>query len=393
MSGVLNMNLVIPKLSLWDNEATMECRLLNFEEFSPINSFYNNYYRKNRTLDQWRWEFVSPARSFGLPLPFAVICDGEKVAGTQALIPIRMIDQDGVFWSAKSEETLVDPAYRGQNLFSLLYEPLFDYARRNNILAIWGFTPARRAFEKLGFSVPVKTGQLFLPFSFRFLPMAMENPRAWPLGLLALAGSQGLSFLGGIRNFFQITGSQEEIKILTAAEPPEEAGILCERFIKTWGGVTIYRDADYLAWRFYENPYLRPICLKAIQADRLVGFLAFCMTPDRMGYLVDILAVPGREGCSTAEIYRLTRSVISKMVSEAVRRLGAMGALGVRAWSVTEHPFARIVRRELQGHGFWFFPRGHDMIFKVISGLPERPGLSNTHEWYITRVFSEGSTG
>ncbi|MCX5919592.1 MAG: GNAT family N-acetyltransferase [Deltaproteobacteria bacterium] len=371
----------------------VEYRLLLPEENKHANNFYNAFYQKKRTLEQWRWEFISPARKLGEPLPFAAAFDGEKLVGTQAIIPIRMIDQKGVFWAAKSEETLVDPAYRGQNLFAKMYELLFAYARQKGLYAIWGFTPARRAFEKIGFAIPLQTRQLFLPFSSHYLPAILEKPYAWPLGVLALIGSRIIHLKGILRRLLRgnFPDHHDGLEIIYSPEPPAEAGTICERFVHTWGGTTIYRDPEYLAWRFYGNPYLRPLCLVAKQKDHIQGFLFFCMTPDRMGYIVDLLAIPVGNNLpinsAIDDVYR----VVSALIKESVRRLESMGALGVRIWSVGGHPFDRLVRQELKRQGFLFVSKGHDMIFQLVSGLPERQGLSMIKNWYITRAFTEGT--
>jgi len=372
----------------------VECRLLSSEEGIQANNFYNAFYQKKRTLEQWRWEFISPAQKWGGPLPFAAAFDGEKLVGTQAMIPIRMIDQNGIFWAAKSEETLVDPAYRGQNLFARLYELLFAYAHQKELSAIWGFTPARRAFEKIGFTIPLHTCQLFLPFSPRYIPAILGKSWAWPLGLLAWVGSRVMSLNAMFRhslshNFLK----HHEVEIVTSPTPPVEAGAICERFVKNWGGATIYRDTEYLAWRFHKNPYLRPLCLVAKQEGFINGFLTFCLTPDQMGYIVDLMAAPVQNNLPLKAASENVRPLVSALIKESVRRLEAMGALGVRIWSVTPHPFDQLVRRELKRQGFFFVSKGHDMVFQLVPGLPEHPGLSQVHNWYITRAFTEGTIG
>ena len=374
--------------------ADMECNLLNKEHSSRFNNFYNTYYGTHRTFDQWKWEFLTPSRDFGPPFPFAAVVDGEKIVGTQALIPLRMIDRKGIFWTAKSEETLIDPSYRGQNLLARMYETLFDYARENNFLGVWGFTPARKAFDKLGFTLPAQTRQLFMPFYSRYIPVVLEKPKLWPLGLIALASSRMVGFLGAFPWLLSNkTFRNKKIEVCISIQPPADAGNLCERFVKTWGGVTLYRDAKYLSWRFYQNPYLRPICLEVFQKGILTAFLAFSMTPDRMGYLVDITAAPAEEGFSLKEACHDVRPLVSAMLREAVRRLRNMGALGVRTWSVNNHPFDTLVRHELIRQGFWFVPRGFDIIFQIVPGTPERQGFNIVDHWYITRAFTQGTTG
>jgi len=118
----------------------MEVRLIAEGEEQLCNDFYNRIYGKNRTQQQWQWEFVDNTYD-GTPIPYSVVNDNGRIAGTQAFIPIQLIDKDGPYWTAKSEETLVDPDYRGKRLFEKMYARLFDYAREHDFACIWGFTP------------------------------------------------------------------------------------------------------------------------------------------------------------------------------------------------------------------------------------------------------------
>ena len=89
----------------------------------------------------------------GRVVPFVLAEVNGRAVGIQALIPIAMIDAKEVFWTAKLEETLVDPAYRGSRVFIQMYEKLFRYAEEHGLVSIWGFTPCslfRRVHCKVG---------------------------------------------------------------------------------------------------------------------------------------------------------------------------------------------------------------------------------------------------
>lgn len=147
----------------------MEIRLIRDNDIEACNALHNKFSPNPRTLEQWRWDFQSGLYESD-QRPFAVVDDGGRIAGTQAFIPIPMIDHTGVFWTAKSEETLVDPDYRGQKLFDRMYDLLFEYARSHDLRYIWGFTPATKAFGKIGFQIPGMTEQILFPFRPRALP-------------------------------------------------------------------------------------------------------------------------------------------------------------------------------------------------------------------------------
>ena len=140
----------------------VKIRLANQGDFKTCNALHNAAYDSARSLEQWAWTFNSSLFSEA-DLHFVLAEDEGKIVGTQALMPIQMIDAGGVYWSAKSEETLVDLEYRGQGLFEKMYEKAFEVARESNFESIWGFTPARKSFERVGFEIPQDTSQLFRP--------------------------------------------------------------------------------------------------------------------------------------------------------------------------------------------------------------------------------------
>ena len=116
-----------------------------------LNEFYNNYYNENRTTKQWFWLFGQFPLSDGR-LPFAFAELKGKVVGTQALIPIKFINEQGTFWTGKSEETLVDPSMRRLNIFRKMYDRLFQIEEVQQLEILWCFSPALKAFEKIGYS-------------------------------------------------------------------------------------------------------------------------------------------------------------------------------------------------------------------------------------------------
>ena len=90
------------------------------EDYSMINDFYNRIHGLNRSIDEFYWEFHNCP--FGKSI-YVIAKDGDKIVGTNCVIPIDLIYSDNsIIKSGKSEDTLVDPDYRGQNIFNNIYE-------------------------------------------------------------------------------------------------------------------------------------------------------------------------------------------------------------------------------------------------------------------------------
>jgi GNAT superfamily N-acetyltransferase len=376
----------------------MRIRLATPEDALACNAFYNQYYTDKRTLDQWKWEFCSSLYR-GPMVPFVLVEDGGRVVGTQAMIPVPMIDNQGTFWTAKSEETLVDPHYRGKRLFARMYELLFDYAKRNDIQAIWGFTPAERAFKRLGFAVPGGTSQLFRPFSGRSVKILSDRyyarkEKAQRSALKIIGGvlaGTGLSIVSSAlylsQQIVERRTFKEGLHLKTLADPPEEIGELSVSFVKQWGGATIFRSADYLRWRIFANPHVSAMVRAVYMSNQLLGWVIYALDDDSMGYIVDLMAIAD----SADELSAI--AVTKILLRDAVKRLQKAGAVGVRAWQINDHPFGRLVAQPMKRMGFFLMRRGHQVVVYPQLDTIERQSLNFFDNWYITRLYTQGLLG
>ncbi|WP_341908103.1 GNAT family N-acetyltransferase [Polaromonas sp. YR568] len=375
----------------------MEVRLIHESEIEACNAMHNAYYGKNRTVDQWRWEFAKWRLPDG-SIPYAIVRDAGKLVGTQALIPIRFIDRNGVFLTAKSEDTLIDPQYRGKNLFDSMYELLFRVAREGKIQCIWGFTPARGAFTRVGFDFPSDTSQLLLPLSSSFL---LDNFKQQGTSLSKLKQLfyevTGFTAVAGFGTYKLLQGGDKlnrdglaaGINIAALDTVPEEVSDLSHRFVARWSGMTIYRDAAYYRWRLHDNPYTPACLIGAYTGNKLVGIVAFALNHTGIGFIVDIIAC-SELGVAHAELDQI---IVSMLLCEASRRMRVMGASCVRAWSVSDHPFDRLVRDVAKKQGFFHLQRGHGVVRYTRDATNDAGPLNNIHQWYVTRLYSEGTDG
>ncbi len=370
----------------------MEIRLIADGEERLCNEFRNRIYGEHHTISQWRWEFAENTYD-KRPIPYAVIEDDGKIVGTQAFIPTRMIDRDGVYWTAKSEATLLAPEYRGKHLFEKMYDLLFAYAEEHDFACIWGFTAAVRALAPLGFIFPSKTEQIFLPFSTRAVTAMMEKDGYGTqkrmadrikigLAQTATAFAQTVSALKLARHG---KSKLDGIEIRTMPHADEQAGDLCRRFIDKYGGTTVYRDAQYLQWRVFENPYARSIVKGAYRDGVLLGWAAYTLADDGMGYLVDILAADNDD--------QNLEGTIKMLLIEAAIGARNMGATGIRGWRVNDHPFDKLVAKAAKAVGFYHIKRGFSFVLYNCPASKTRADHTDGRDWYISRIFTEGVLG
>ncbi len=374
-------------------EQDIQVRLVEDSEMQACNLFHNKLYKKSRSFEQWQWEFKSNLYNSS-SVPFAVAVNQGQIVGTQALIPIRMIDRTGVYWTAKSEETLVDPQFRGNKLFERMYTVLFNYAKEHNYVNIWGFTPAAKAFTRLNFSIPARTEQLFVPFSQKAISMLLAKEpfsrqsmlKRSLRNIVAHAGGRIAQSVAAFKISMQKRVKLTGLRLENICDPTDETAEVCQRFIDRWGGRTIYRDSNYFKWRFFTNPYVRSNIVGIYLEKELLGWVAFSLGDDGMSYLIDLMVNGDGKRISTELLVR-------ELLLEAVIRTRNMGAYGIRSWHVNEHPFDRLVTKAAKKVGFVHIKQGHAFVLYDCDGGSSRSAADNFNEWYITRVFTEGLHG
>ena len=103
--------------------------------------------------------------------------------------------------------------------------------------------------------------------------------------------------------------------------------------------------------------------------------------------LVDIIAVDSGDGRMAAG------DATMALLRECGVRARDMGAVAVRGWSVTDHPYDFIVRRAARRQGWLHFRRGNYMIYRLLDENGPSNDRGSVERWYITRIFTEGPSG
>lgn len=357
----------------------MQVEFLKDDDIEECNDFHNRAYGSNRTLKQWHWQF-DPL--LGGKRPFVVAKEGGRVVGTQALMPITMLDAAGELLTAKSEETLVNPSMRGKGVFQKMYEPLTAYAREQGVKAIWGFTPAHKAFEGIGFYVPDRTSQLVHPLSVR-AAAAFGDSVGTGLRRVAMGAAIGAASLVSAARVALASDRTSGIHLEVLEQPPAEAGAFCREFVRGWGGVTILRDQAYLKWRYYDNPAVRATLLGAYRGETLVGWVAYSLDEASIGYIVDAIVLRTEDA----------QQILHALMLQSVLALRSAGAVAIRSWRLNAHPFDQLISKVARSLGFYLLRRGEPVVLYLAQGKDAAASLSVWDDWFVTRAYTQGEVG
>ena len=345
-------------------------RLLQESEKQLANNFFNEIYKTDRPLKNFEWEFFEGP--FGKAIYVVAIDESitahTKIVGIQCAIPIEMISTQGnVVLTAKSEDTLVDPAYRGQKIFERMYDLLFDACRRAGIKYIWGFTPANKAFERLGFEIPFKAEQALLVFK----PVAAYdnkkklNAQNKIKDEMKILGLSVLSWLKGLKTNFASSTLLQEI-------PIQAKELLFKRVYSEQTYFTLHETDAYLNWRLHKNPFQNDY--KNYQAtDPNKQFDALINFRKDVAYIEQIISKPGTS--TTAELASL------------IKVFRKEGTPLVRAFCFSSNDVLKQQGVSLTEAGFTYLKRGSYFVWK---SLDEKNEI-RTNQLLINRLFTQGN--
>jgi hypothetical protein len=224
---------------------------MNDSDIVQVNEVYNTAYGNIRPDRYFEWEFLNgPWGKAIYVIAEDMEKSGNKIIGTQSAIPIVMTDGVSEVLTAKSEDTFVHPDYRGQKLFDKMYDMLFDECIKSGIQYIWGFTYAKKPFEKIGFSIPFSTVQ----------GIKVNRPMKAAKTLIALNPANNLKsklkiFLGSYYSYFK-TISQKGGEVETEIDSDFNLFSNRQKFLLESEGLwSIKFTPEYLQWRLNKNPY------------------------------------------------------------------------------------------------------------------------------------------
>lgn len=228
-------------------------RLATEQDYESINNFHNRTYKKNRTIQEFLWEFHKGP--FGKSI-YVIAVDGDKIVGTNCVIPIVFTNfNNEEVLTGKSEDTLVDPEYRGQNIFNHIYEFLFKQCSEQGIKIIWGYTSAKKPFEKIGFKIPYDHMQSLavnhILSSYRyFVSLNPKNRWKEKLQILALCTLSKLKVWAS-----GFSSSQLNYKLVEEKTVINGVDELVKDSCKNHSDYFFVQQSNnFQQWRIYDNP-------------------------------------------------------------------------------------------------------------------------------------------
>ena len=329
----------------------------------------------------WEWQYF---KRTGYDTIFVVAEKDGEIIGTQAIIPIKIISNSGIFLTGKSESTLVHKLFRGHGVFNRMYEKIFEIANQKGIEAIWGFTGAEKAFSRVGFNIPTKLSIIHIWLdvkkAFAFYLEKLKKYHGFLSYLTALPLLILLIFLriwlSICLHFFSIKYRNDLKKvnlIMNNRKDFENFLMLLNKRNQENGIVTIYRDLEYMNWRIFNNPSINYNVL-LYSKSQIKGYLIFYIYKEIL-FITDYY-------CSNSD--RVFSILLAKTIIYGLKNKCNL----IQLWD-SESSENQKYSRILKIFSSLKFKHINPMVFKIIRNEMTNDKQNVSH-WFITEIFSQG---
>jgi GNAT superfamily N-acetyltransferase len=352
---------------------------LSRDEMLQANRLYNASNTHERTATQFQWEFYDAPAGEAIYVA-AVDIDkplGEQVIGTQCAIPIHFTDaDDNKILTAKSEDTFLDPAYRGQKLFDKMYALLFEECKKEGVHFIWGFTYAEKPFKKVSFEIPFHAHQVVLvtkPLKAYQYLSSLNSSNNWK-EKVKIAGLCVVSYLKQSIHFASHSNTINFSN--TLLNKNELIKPLLQSIFKT----SISQDEAYTNWRFIHNPFnnnYREITFSN-QSGKTIFNLTCNIRPEGFAYIEQFLF---DSSVSDNEAISLLKQAINLIKQEPISV--------IRFWGFNHHPYLKHEIERLEKAGFFYVKKGIGFVWKDMKTFSHN---LNPKAIYVSRTFTQGDS-
>jgi GNAT superfamily N-acetyltransferase len=346
------------------------------EDYLRLNDFYNRIYGRKRTLEQFRWEFHDCP--FGSSI-YVYAADEDIIVGTNCAIPFDLIKADKtIIRSAKSEDTLVDPEYRGQNIFYNIYKFLFERCKEQGIQLIWGFTSAKKPFEKVGFEVSYEhlqslgVNRQLAAWSY----LSSLNPKN---GIVECIKIFGLTLFARMKLIFRTRLSSIDAYVVTERkEISNGVGKLIEANLNAKSDLfAINQTEEFQNWRVYHNPNYSEMMTFGYYTPekKLRGLIVMIPNTDNVAYVLQSSFHP--------EVPLKDRS---GMILYASDRARDKGISLVRNWEWATNTMNKQEIDAYDQAGHFVLEQGIGFVWKKLGEIDVKP-----ENFLLSRIASQGT--
>ncbi|MBP7865796.1 MAG: GNAT family N-acetyltransferase [Acidobacteria bacterium] len=328
-------------------------RQASYDDARELEKYYYFAYGKRARYkypERWNWLFRdNPWSKKDKPDIFvAESVDGEIVGHVASFsVPCKVLERSTVLgWGCDAK---VSPSLRGQGVGKKLYE------RRQDCSLFGSFNSAKISTKiKLSLGAIVGPSARFFVYFNKFThKYTLESLRSRSLETIPRSLLNCLLFLRYYRLISKLhcTPNRSDVAIESRIGDPKPADF-GDRDTKLWTTVrnkydfAIERNADYLNWRYREEPWGKHYCCRAYDnTDNVIGISIFRISERqsiRCGVLLELYAVDGNADLLNALLIKsmhfLAKQRVHQIHIASSERVLAEVVKSTGFWEVNQFP-------------------------------------------------------
>lgn len=363
----------------------VEISEIDDQDIDRAYELHNRYFGQSRSPDDWKHLYTGlhPTKYV-----FSVAKDGDKIVGTQGIIPMNLEIKDGTILSGKSENTLVDKDYRGLILFSKLYKHCLQKAEEKGIQVVWGLTVLGDLWKRaLKFDVYPTYGRYFGVISIREALKSLDyfgfrrNSRGFrkfaiSIALLPLIIGHGIS-IAMKKKLFLRKISDMKTSITENLRNPNDILILYGKLRQTYPElIHLQPNQNFLDWRVYKNRNVNYSTKFLYQGDDLLAFCIYSVSNDgKKGYLTSF----------TFENFEAGKILLKHILNDPqLKNVGYLTFFGN-----TPNPLIENTMTLLKKIGMRYATTPTFIVIKNLT-LTDPAPLTNIANWHLDGLWTEG---
>lgn len=333
-------------------------------------SFFNDYHARRIGSEHWIWQYATSRKDKAV---FAILRDRTQIVATQGMMPFHLNMGPRNELVAKSENTLLLPAYRGGSEMADLYEYAVDRCSSNGMHLIWGFSHAVKAFERFGFAVLPGMDLFVRPGAgvlaplvqyFKRHKLTFRNVGSMAKLMASSLGSRSVSVERCRLSRYEIS-----------EQPLEQADLqdLYERIRSEYPGlITLNFSDSFLNWRVRNHPSLKYREYQIRRLDRLLAYAVVVMSDGRL-WICDLTSE------ATEPMNYLINFILSKYLAKVAQFCMFLNS---------HSPPGKMAAEVLTGVGFRWQGSSPFVLRSLCGDLDD--SLHDMARWHLNGLWSDG---
>lgn len=328
-----------------------------------ITRLFEEVFQEECPISRWRWKYVENH----LNRTYTFLAeDNGRIVGHCSLLPTWMSFQGGKTMAAQRVDSMVHPDYRRRGILVSLAKECYARAAAEGVAILYHFPNEQSYSLSIQSLDSHRLGRL--PQFVRILDARAIIERRIHSPAIASLSARPVRLLSELRRGNVKPESKGHVKIVNV-------GVFDSRFDGLWlaakdrFGISVWKDSNYLNWRYVSCPDRQYHVLAAEEQNDLTGFMVLMSAEghNKVGRIVDFLSVPGREQAE------------SLLVSAGLEHLRGQGADMVSCHVFGHSPLCHLLRQ----WGFFRHGEGFDVVVRALGGAVPSSTLLDMKQWHL----------